>query len=55
MHVDRFCSMDLEYTRDFHMARPYGNESGLGWGAGDGTVTGECAAELPWLRPLARA
>jgi hypothetical protein len=40
MHVDRFCSMDLKYT-DFHMARPYGNESGLGWGGGDGTVAGE--------------
>ncbi len=40
MHVDRFCSMDLRYTGDFHMARPYGNESGLGWGVGDGTVTG---------------
>jgi hypothetical protein len=41
MHVDRFCGMDLKYTSDFHMARPYGNESGLGWGIGDGTVTGE--------------
>ena len=40
MHVDRFCSMDLKYT-DFHMARPYGNESGLGWGSGDGTVAAE--------------
>jgi|SRR5580704_6580285 hypothetical protein len=40
MHVDRFCSMDLKYT-DFHMARPDGNESGLGWGGGDGTVAGE--------------
>jgi len=40
MHVDRFCSMDLKYT-DFHMARPYGNESGLGWGGGEGTATGE--------------
>jgi hypothetical protein len=34
-------SMDLRYTSDFHLVRPYGNESGVGWGVGDGTVAGE--------------
>jgi len=49
MRVDRFCSMDLKYTGNFHMARPYGNESGLGWGIGDGTVTGErLSGEVHW-------
>jgi len=33
--------MDLQYVGGFHMARPYGNESGLGWGVGEGTVEGE--------------
>ena len=31
------------------MARPYGNESGLGWGGGDGMVTGEqLSGEAQW-------
>ena len=41
MHLDPLCSMDLTYTSQFHLARPYGNEAGLGWGVGDGTVTGQ--------------
>jgi hypothetical protein len=35
------CSVDLRYEGDFHLVRPYGNESGTGWGRGDGTVTGQ--------------
>jgi len=41
VHLDRLCSMDLKYVGGFHMARPYGNEAGLGWGVGEGTVSGE--------------
>jgi hypothetical protein len=41
MHLTSFCSMDLGYTSDFHLVRPYGNESGLGWGTGEGSVAGE--------------
>ena len=41
MRLDRLCGMDLRYTTDFHLARPYGNESGIGWGLGEGTVTGD--------------
>ncbi len=49
MHIDRFCGMDLRYTGDFHLARPYGNESGLGWGIGSGTATGEgFSGEVHW-------
>ncbi len=41
MHIDELCAMDLRYTSEFPLARPYGNESGLGWGVGEGAVTGE--------------
>ena len=41
MHLTPLCSMDLRYTSDFHLIRPYGNESGAGWGIGEGTVTGQ--------------
>jgi hypothetical protein len=39
--LDPVCSVDLRYEGDFHLVRPYGNESGTGWGRGDGTVTGQ--------------
>ena len=49
MRIDRLCGMELAYTSDIHMVRPYGNESGLGWGVGDGTVTGErLSGEVHW-------
>ena len=38
------CSVDLRYEGDFHLVRPYGNESGTGWGRGQGTVTGQRVA-----------
>lgn len=41
MRIDPLCRMELAYTSDFHLARPYGNEAGVGWGIGDGVVTGE--------------
>lgn len=41
MRLEPLCALDLHYTSDFHLARPYGNESGIGWGIGDGRVTGE--------------
>jgi len=41
MRLEPLCAFDLHYTSDFHLARPYGNESGTGWGVGDGRVTGE--------------
>lgn len=56
MQLNRLCAMDLEYTDNFHLARPYGNESGLGWGVGRGTVAGERLAgavqwsNQPWRR-----
>lgn len=40
MKLEALCTMDLQYSGDFHLARPYGNESGSGWGIGTGTVTG---------------
>ena len=44
MHIDHLCTMDLQYTGDFHLARPHGDESGLGWGTGEGSVAGSTLA-----------
>jgi hypothetical protein len=41
MRLNKLCSMDLSYTDGFHLIRPYGGESGLGWGFGTGTVSGD--------------
>jgi hypothetical protein len=41
MRLDPLCTMELRYTGDFHVVRPYGNEAGIGWGMGEGVVTGE--------------
>jgi hypothetical protein len=41
MRTEQLCVIDIRYTSTFHLVRPYGNESGLGWGIGEGTVTGE--------------
>ena len=41
MRLNKLCSMDLSYTGGFHLIRPYGGESGLGWGVGTGTATGD--------------
>ncbi|HEU4999611.1 MAG TPA: DUF3237 family protein [Lapillicoccus sp.] len=41
MRLEPLCAFDLRYTQDFHLVRPYGNESGSGWGVGDGRVSGE--------------
>jgi Protein of unknown function (DUF3237) len=56
MQIELLCSMDWAYTDDFHLARPYGNESGLGWGIGTGTVTGaRLGGAVQWSnQPLRR-
>lgn len=41
MRLEPLCAFDLQDTSDFHLARPYGNESGIGWGVGAGRVTGD--------------
>ena len=42
MRLEQICVIELTYGGSgFHMARPYGNESGLGWGIGEGRVSGE--------------
>ena len=41
MQLTPLCQMDLSYTDGFHLLRPYDGESGLGWGVGTGTATGE--------------
>ncbi len=41
MHLEHLCAMDLQYEGEFHYVSPYQGESGIGWGVGGGTVTGE--------------
>jgi hypothetical protein len=49
MELTPLCSLALRYDGPFHLARPYGGESGLGWGSGDGTVRGErLAGRIRW-------
>ncbi len=49
MELTPLCSLELRYDGPFHLARPYGGESGPGWGAGDGTVTGtRLAGRMVW-------
>ena len=49
MELTPLCSLALRYDGPFHLARPYGGESGLGWGSGDGTVTAaRLAGRMLW-------
>ena len=41
MRLEHLCAMDLRYVGDVHVLRPYGNESGLAFGTGEGTVKGD--------------
>jgi Protein of unknown function (DUF3237) len=55
MKLDPLCRMELRYTGDFHLARPYGNEAGTGWGIGDGRIVGDRLAGLTqWSNQPAR-
>jgi hypothetical protein len=40
MRLEKLCSVDFRYL-DSYFPRPYGDESGPGWGVGEGTVSGE--------------
>lgn len=41
MKLEPLCALDIAYVDDFHLAMPYGNESGSGWGRGEGRATGD--------------
>jgi hypothetical protein len=41
MRLEPLCDLDLHYIGDFHLARPYGGESGTGWGRGEGVAHGD--------------
>jgi hypothetical protein len=41
MRLEPLCVLDLRYTSQFHYVSPYPDDSGLGWGVGDGTASGE--------------
>ncbi len=49
MRLERLCTMELKYNGGFHLIRPYGGDSGTGWGVGEGTVTGDrLAGQAQW-------
>ena len=55
MRLEPLCAFDLQYTSDFHLARPYGNESGIGWGVGGGRVSGVLlAGSAQWSKQPGR-
>jgi hypothetical protein len=35
MHLDKLCSIEFRYL-DAHFPKPYGDQSGPGWGIGEG-------------------
>jgi Protein of unknown function (DUF3237) len=41
MRLSHLCTLKLSYVGKVHLLRPYGNESGAGWGIGEGTVSGD--------------
>ncbi len=55
MKLEGLCTLEIAYIGPFHLARPYGNESGLGWGRGEGTVSGDqLSGRLEWSNHPAR-
>lgn len=41
MRLEKLCELDLHYVTEFHSVTPYEGESGIGWGRGEGTATGD--------------
>ena len=41
MRLEPFCVLELAYTSGFHYVSPYADESGIGWGIGEGTASGD--------------
>ena len=55
MRLSHLCTLHLSYVGDFHLVRPYGNESGAGWGIGEGTVVGDrLSGSIQWSNHPAR-
>ena len=47
MRLESFCRISMRY-REASWHRPYGGEEGLGFGQGDGTVSGELEGAVQW-------
>jgi len=41
MRLEPFCVLDLAYTSGFHYVSPFADDSGIGWGIGAGTASGD--------------
>jgi hypothetical protein len=49
VHLEELCVLELRYVDGFHYASPYDGRSGVGWGRGDGTATGDrLNGEVQW-------
>ncbi len=50
MKLRELCEMRFWYTTPFHLVQPFGTEEGVGWGAGEGRVSGErFSGSLQWV------
>jgi hypothetical protein len=47
MRLESFCKISMRY-REASWHRPFGGEEGLGFGQGDGTVSGELEGAATW-------
>ena len=55
MKLEGLCTLEIAYVGPFHLARPYGNESGLGWGRGEVTASGDrLSGGVEWSNHPAR-
>ena len=41
MRLEELCVLELQYVGDFYYVSPCAGESGVGWGRGEGTATGD--------------
>ena len=41
MHLEKLCELDLHYVGGYHMVTPYEGESGIAWGRGEGSLSGD--------------
>jgi hypothetical protein len=47
VRLESFCKISMRYVQASWL-RPYGSEEGLGFGQGDGTISGEIEGKVAW-------
>jgi hypothetical protein len=49
VHLEELCVLEMGYVDGFHYASPYDGRSGVGWGRGEGTASGErLSGRMQW-------